>query len=112
MIAIDCSTTRGLNRLTERPGQNEQSADGGGTPRVRRNGQAVEPIGINAAGLAAGVDGAANFQAVTVSLGPGDLVTLFTDGLTEAMRTGTEPFGLERLKRFVAEQTGDARQIV
>ena len=40
---------------------------------------------------------------VTLSLGAGDLVLLFTDGVTEAMNVAGEPFGEERLAAVIEE---------
>jgi len=39
----------------------------------------------------------------TIHLGTGDLVLLFTDGVTEAMNAAGEPFGEERLAALVQE---------
>jgi sigma-B regulation protein RsbU (phosphoserine phosphatase) len=43
---------------------------------------------------------------VTLPLGAGDLVLLFTDGVTEAMNADGEPFGEERLAAMI-EEHGD-----
>jgi sigma-B regulation protein RsbU (phosphoserine phosphatase) len=52
-------------------------------------------------GLALGIDGGSVFQRVTkderIVLAPGDCVLLFTDGVKEAINSGDEEFGLERL---------------
>lgn len=42
-------------------------------------------------------------EEVTLRLGVGDVVLLFTDGVTEAMNAAGEPFGEERLAEFVGE---------
>jgi serine phosphatase RsbU (regulator of sigma subunit) len=42
----------------------------------------------------------------TLQLGAGDLVVLFTDGVTEAMNANDEPFGEERLAAVI-EEHGD-----
>ena len=46
---------------------------------------------------------AAALEEVSVPLGPGDLVMLFTDGLSEAMNTGDELFGENRLSTLIEE---------
>jgi len=45
-------------------------------------------------------------EEVTQPLGVGDVVLLFTDGVTEAMNEAGEPFGEERLAALV-EEHGD-----
>ncbi len=42
-------------------------------------------------------------EEVTLPLGTGDVVLLFTDGVTEAMNAAGEPFGEERLAALVGE---------
>jgi serine phosphatase RsbU (regulator of sigma subunit) len=39
----------------------------------------------------------------TISFQPGDLLVLYTDGITEARNSGNEEFGFERLSRLIAE---------
>jgi sigma-B regulation protein RsbU (phosphoserine phosphatase) len=41
-----------------------------------------------------------------MQLGPGDLVVLFTDGITEAMRADGEEFGDARVLRVAADGDG------
>src|SRR5207244_9895716 len=45
-------------------------------------------------------------EEVTLPLGVGDVILLFTDGVTEAMNAAGEPFGEERLAALV-EEHGD-----
>jgi sigma-B regulation protein RsbU (phosphoserine phosphatase) len=47
-----------------------------------------------------------NFQEGLMQLGPGDLVVLFTDGITEAMRADGEEFGEARVLRVAADGDG------
>jgi sigma-B regulation protein RsbU (phosphoserine phosphatase) len=42
-------------------------------------------------------------EQVTIPLGIGDVILLFTDGVTEAMNAAGEPFGEERLAALVGE---------
>jgi sigma-B regulation protein RsbU (phosphoserine phosphatase) len=42
-------------------------------------------------------------EEVTLPLGVGDVVLLFTDGVTDAMNADGDPFGEERLAALVAE---------
>src|SRR5579883_2284435 len=55
------------------------------------------PEALDAPGLLLGVDPAARYPAVEVQVGPGDLLAMFTDGITEARRPDGELFGDQRL---------------
>jgi serine phosphatase RsbU (regulator of sigma subunit) len=67
-------------------------------PLLRRRGGVVEEIGEAAAGLPLGVSPGYEYQSYLHTLEPGDVVTLFTDGFSEAMNGQRELYGLERLK--------------
>ena len=63
-------------------------------------------------GLVAGLDGFERqfdelLEEDTLAIGPGDMMALFTDGITEAMNADDEQFGEERLSRLL-EQHRDA----
>jgi phosphoserine phosphatase RsbU/P len=53
---------------------------------------------LEVGGLILGIDAAAIFQSGSVTLAPGDLLALFTDGVTEAQGAGEELFGDERIE--------------
>ena len=57
----------------------------------------TEPLKLDATGLLLGVLEHATYEADTVRFQPGDLLLLYTDGITEAMNSGEEEYGLERL---------------
>ena len=65
-------------------------------PLVRRGAGRFEEL--TAGGVLLGVSGDATYPDVCVELGAGDVVVLYTDGLTEARR-GDEMFGVERVRR-------------
>lgn len=57
---------------------------------------------LDAEGMAAGILREVDFEEKTVTLGEGDLLILYTDGITEALRADAqEMFGVERLKDAV-----------
>lgn len=66
-------------------------------PLLRRNGGVVEAVGEEAAGLPLGVAADIEYEAVHRDLQPGDFVTIFTDGFSEAMNSDRDLYGLERL---------------
>jgi serine phosphatase RsbU (regulator of sigma subunit) len=67
-------------------------------PLLRRRGGKVEEIGEEASGLPLGVTSGYEYQSHTHILEPGDVITIFTDGFSEAMNADRELYGLERLK--------------
>jgi hypothetical protein len=59
-------------------------------------------------GLILGVDGEARFEEETLSLGPGDRMILYTDGIVEAMDARGDTYGEERLAALVGDIPLDA----
>lgn len=72
-------------------------------PLLRSSTGQVQEIGGDQAGLPIGVIDDFQFEAFRRSLDPGDLVTIFTDGFSEAMNAKLEQFGLERLAEIVGD---------
>ncbi len=52
------------------------------------------------------------YEQAMVQLQPGDLLVLFTDGVSEAMSKEGEEYGEERLERLLSEHRGSAAQAV
>jgi sigma-B regulation protein RsbU (phosphoserine phosphatase) len=64
-------------------------------------------------GLALGAVAAATYQEATVSLAPGDVLLLFSDGVVEAMNARREPFGDDRLAAVLAaHRHASARELI
>jgi len=63
----------------------------------------VQMIGFEEAGLPLGVDPEHVYQPLEMKIAPGDTLVLYTDGISEAMDHENRPYGLERLKRMLAE---------
>jgi sigma-B regulation protein RsbU (phosphoserine phosphatase) len=57
---------------------------------------------LAARGIALGAIEEAELEERAIDLAPGDLLVLYTDGVTEAMDVEGEPFGVERLRQVVA----------
>lgn len=71
-------------------------------PLLRRgNDEGVEELGEEAAGLPLGVSDDYEYESHTRTLEPGDFVTIFTDGFSEAMNSERELYGVERLMEQV-----------
>lgn len=60
------------------------------------------PVGLKGTGIILGVMPEAEYGEETIHLASGDLVLLYTDGVTEAINPGEEQFGEERLIETVA----------
>jgi len=71
----------------------------GHIPPLLRNARGeVEELGAEEAGLPLGVLPDAEYRVTRRSLEPGDVLTIFTDGISEAMNQRKELYGLERLR--------------
>lgn len=68
---------------------------------VRRGGE-VTPLG--ASGLPLGLLPSATYRVDAVEMEPGDLVCLYSDGITECESTADEEYGQERLETFLRER--------
>jgi len=71
-------------------------------PLVRRASGTIEAVGRSGSGTPLGVAPRAVYSPVAVDLEPGDLVVLYTDGVTESMNVDREPFGVASLKQVLA----------
>ena len=58
---------------------------------------------LKAKGIALGVTDEVSLQSVRVDLRPGDVLVLYTDGVTEAINDREEEFGEERLLKVITE---------
>jgi sigma-B regulation protein RsbU (phosphoserine phosphatase) len=67
---------------------------------VRREG---ESSWLDKGGLILGLSSMAEYEHGTVELESGDVLVLYTDGLTEAMDSSDSEFGTERLNKVVLE---------
>ncbi len=63
-------------------------------------------------GTALGVVGGLDYRQETIRLLPGDILVLYTDGVTEAMNVAGEEFGVERLREVLAATPSDDPQEV
>ena len=84
-------------------------ANAGHCPPLLVRGSSVEQIAST--GPVAGILPAARWQSFTTTLGAGDSLVLYSDGVLEAESADGEEFGLCALRRAV-RGGGDARQVV
>jgi phosphoserine phosphatase RsbU/P len=61
---------------------------------------------LAATGIAMGAVANADYSQVNLQLAPGDVLVLYTDGITEAENTGLEMFGVERLETIIRTSRG------
>ena len=77
-------------------------ANGGHNPPllVREDGHSDLLPSTN--GIALGIVSGISYREESISLSPGNSLVLYTDGVTEAMNSGDEEFGLDRLQSVLA----------
>ncbi|HTU23873.1 MAG TPA: GAF domain-containing SpoIIE family protein phosphatase, partial [Pirellulales bacterium] len=73
-------------------------------PLLRHGAGQVEAIGDAETGLPLGIDADLCYQQCTRQLVPGESLTMFTDGISEAMNGSGELYGLERLRAQIASE--------
>jgi phosphoserine phosphatase RsbU/P len=61
---------------------------------------------LPATGIAVGALSDADYSQVNVQMEPGDVLTLYTDGITEAENAALEMFGIERLEKVILSSHG------
>lgn len=77
-------------------------------PMMRRAPGKVEEVGVGEGRLPLGVDNDTNYHEFTVSLAPGESLTVFTDGVSEAMNASNDLYGIRRLQNAVAQASPGA----
>jgi serine phosphatase RsbU (regulator of sigma subunit) len=72
-------------------------------PRLFRacRAELIEAISNDASGLPLGVMPGNEYEAVTLDMDPGDIVTIYTDGVTDAMAPSGELFGQAAVDRYL-----------
>ena len=74
-------------------------------PLLRRSDGTFERLG--ATGIALGMFEASTYEAVETTVYPGDLLLMYSDGITEAENPAGEPFEESGLEQFVAARGAD-----
>jgi sigma-B regulation protein RsbU (phosphoserine phosphatase) len=81
-------------------------------PRVRRRNGSVGDCAVDATGLPLGINVDEVYTDAAASFAPGELLVLYTDGITEARSAGLELFGTARLDAALAAAGGTAREAI
>ena len=82
-------------------------------PAILRRARAGDAIQIATEGnFPLGVMPDTKFEQQTYPLDPGDVVFIFTDGVTEAMNASDDVYGFDRLERAVATAPGSAEGVL
>jgi phosphoserine phosphatase RsbU/P len=71
-----------------------------------------EVSAIDATGVPVGLFCVREYGVKTLSMEPGDVLVLYTDGMTEARNHADEEYGEERLKRLVASVARETPQVI
>jgi serine phosphatase RsbU (regulator of sigma subunit) len=80
-------------------------------PMLRRPDGSVADVADEISGLPIGVYDGYEYESHTFELGPGESLTVFTDGFSEAMNAERELYGMERIAAQVAKPAGDVEQL-
>ena len=70
-------------------------------PLIRRGDGRLEEIGKGISGLPLGIAPESRYQIAETTIGPGEIVILHTDGVTDAMTAANVRFGEARLKHSI-----------
>jgi sigma-B regulation protein RsbU (phosphoserine phosphatase) len=80
-------------------------------PIVRRSDGRVEALAGGADGTPLGTVEGRRYEPVRTVVGPGDVVVLYTDGISDATDAEGRSFGGERLRRAIAQAPGSAASV-
>ena len=87
------------------PGTGELTyVNAGHNPPLYLPAGADKAIELEHTGMWLGVDENSKFEQRTITLQPGDLLLLYTDGVTDAINATGEEYGLERVKEVIYRQ--------
>lgn len=77
------------------------------------DGDPANPGTLKSTGIALGIFDGVNYERKSVTLAPGDLVVIYSDGVTDATNEAEEPFGLERLFVAVSQhRNGSSKDLI
>lgn len=74
------------------------------SPMIRRTDGTIEEIPEESVGLPFGVAEGISFDVVKRTLNAGEVVVIYTDGVSEAMNPASELYGVDRLREMIIKQ--------
>lgn len=92
------------------PSGEVEICNAGHCPPLLVRGANVEPI--EATGVPVGLFCVSNFASRSCALDPGDMMVLYTDGITEARNPADEEYGEQRLMTLVRSMASAAPQVI
>jgi serine phosphatase RsbU (regulator of sigma subunit) len=87
-----------------------QFASGGHNPALIYRAATQECEYVSASGVAVGIFKNAEFVLETAQLEPGDILVLYTDGITESINIAEDEFGEERLEALLIQHAAQPAQ--
>ncbi len=75
----------------------------------RHNDGDEEDFGSAEAGVPIGILEDTEYQQASITLSPGESLTLFTDGISEAMNAEGEQYGMDRMRTLLSESDGSPK---
>jgi sigma-B regulation protein RsbU (phosphoserine phosphatase) len=78
-------------------------ASAGHNPPIWLRARSGRAYPLNLPGIALGVIPEVNLREETIAIGVGDVIALYTDGVTEALNASEEEFGVPRLEQVLRE---------
>jgi serine phosphatase RsbU (regulator of sigma subunit) len=81
------------------------------SPLLRRGGGEVLAVGSELRRLPLGVEPSEPYDEFVIELDPGDCLTFFSDGVTDAMDADENRYGVPRLHEILGGHKGDAKQL-
>lgn len=77
-------------------------------PMVRRASGEVEEAGEQIVGLPVGVVDELEYKQTTVSLGPGEMMVVYTDGINESMNGQGQQYSIDRIRQILRQTAENA----
>jgi serine phosphatase RsbU (regulator of sigma subunit) len=80
-------------------------------PIVRKADGSLIEIGEEEIGIPVGIMEGYPYEIVKYTLNPGETVVIYTDGVSEAMNSKEELYGMERLNEIVSHNSSDPEEL-